>query len=92
MLLLEFFLVFFLNCYLAAPRSTLHFGPLSRGQPHPPDANHCVLHFRPEGRQEPKNSKLITCYNTEVLWARFHLCCLLLLLLTLLNKQTMHGK
>ena len=29
------------------------FGPLSRGQPHSPDVNHCVLHFRPEGHREP---------------------------------------
>ena len=25
------------------------------GQPHPPDVNHCVLHFRPEGHQDPRN-------------------------------------
>ena len=32
-----------------------NFGPLSRGQPHSPDVNHCVLHFRPEGHREPRN-------------------------------------
>ena len=32
-----------------------NFGPLSRGQPHSPDVNHCVLHFRPEGHREPHN-------------------------------------
>ena len=30
-----------------------NFGPLSRGQPHSPDVNYCVLHFQPEGHQEP---------------------------------------
>ena len=25
------------------------------GQPHSPDVNHCVLHFRPEGHWEPRN-------------------------------------
>ena len=38
---------FFFNCYLAAP--------LSRGQPHSPDVNHCILHFQPEGYREPHN-------------------------------------
>ena len=23
----------------------VNFGPFSRGQAHPPDVNHCVLHF-----------------------------------------------
>ena len=32
-----------------------NFGPLSRGQPHSPDVNHCVLHFQPEGHREPCN-------------------------------------
>ena len=30
-----------------------NFGPLSRGQPHSPDFNHCILHIRPEGHWEP---------------------------------------
>ena len=34
---------------------TANFGPLSRGQPHSPNLNHCVLHSRPEGHQEPRN-------------------------------------
>ena len=24
-------------------------------KPHSPDANHCILHFRPEGHREPRN-------------------------------------
>ena len=32
---------------------TANFGPLPRGQPHSPDLNHCILHFRPEGHREP---------------------------------------
>ena len=32
-----------------------NFGPLSRGQPHSPDVNHCVLHFQPDGHWEPCN-------------------------------------
>ena len=32
-----------------------NFGPLSRGQPHSPDVNHCILHFRPEGHREPRS-------------------------------------
>ena len=32
-----------------------NFGPLSRGQPQPPNVNHCVLHFRLEDHQEPRN-------------------------------------
>ena len=32
-----------------------NFGPLSRGQPHSPDVNHCILHFHPEGHREPHN-------------------------------------
>ena len=31
-----------------------NFKPLSRGQPHSPDVNHCVLHFRPKGHWEPR--------------------------------------
>ena len=32
-----------------------NFGPLSRGQPHSPNVNHCIfLHFRPEGHREPR--------------------------------------
>ena len=31
------------------------FGPLLRGQPHSPDVNRCILHFQPEGHQEPRN-------------------------------------
>ena len=31
-----------------------NFGLLSRVQPHSPDVNHCVLHFRPEGHWEPR--------------------------------------
>ena len=31
------------------------FGLLSRGQPHSPDVNHCVIHFRPEGHGKPRN-------------------------------------
>ena len=34
---------------------TANFRPLSRGQPHSPDVNHCVLHFRPEDHGEPRN-------------------------------------
>ena len=32
---------------------TAIFGPLSRRQPHSPDVNWCVLHFRREGHREP---------------------------------------
>ena len=32
-----------------------NFGLLSKGQPHSPDVNHWVLHFRPEGHREPHN-------------------------------------
>ena len=32
-----------------------HLWAIIEGQPHPPNVNHCVLHFRPEGRQEPRN-------------------------------------
>ena len=32
-----------------------NFGPLSRGEPHSPAANHCVLHLRPKGHREPRN-------------------------------------
>ena len=39
---------------MAAPWPTLgHYR--ARGQPHSPDVNHCVLHFRPEGHREPRN-------------------------------------
>ena len=34
---------------------TANFGPLSRGQPHSPNVNHCLLHFRPKGHWEPRN-------------------------------------
>ena len=34
---------------------TANFGSLLRGQPHLPDVNHCVLHFRPEGYRESCN-------------------------------------
>ena len=34
---------FFFNCYLAAPQPT--FGPLSRGQPHSPNFNHCIFYI-----------------------------------------------
>ena len=34
---------------------TAKFGPLSRGEPHSPDVNHCILHFRPKGYREPRN-------------------------------------
>ena len=32
-----------------------NFGPLSRGQPHSPGINRCVLHFWPKGHQKPCN-------------------------------------
>ena len=32
-----------------------NFEPLSRGQPHSPDVNHCVLHLGPKGHREPRN-------------------------------------
>ena len=32
-----------------------NFGQLLRGQPHSPDVNHCVIHFRLEGHREPCN-------------------------------------
>ena len=44
------FFFFFFNCYLAALWPTL--GPLSRRQPHSPDVNYCVLHFR---HRKPRN-------------------------------------
>ena len=34
---------------------TANFGPLLRGQPHPPDVNHCIYQFRPEGHRELGN-------------------------------------
>ena len=34
---------------------TANSGPLLRGQSHSPDVNHCVLDFRLEGHQEPRN-------------------------------------
>ena len=43
-----------------------NFGPLSRGQPHSPDVNHCVLHFRPEGHREPRCEVVKRyCYNNR---------------------------
>ena len=47
------FKVFFFKLLLGCP--TANFGPLSRGQPHSSDVNHCVFHFRPEGHQEPRS-------------------------------------
>ena len=32
-----------------------NFGLLSRWQPHSPDVNHYVLHFRPEGHRRPRS-------------------------------------
>ena len=32
-----------------------NFGPLSRGQPHPPIVNHSVLHIRLEGHWESRS-------------------------------------
>ena len=43
---------FFFKLLFGCP--TANFGPLSRGQPHSPDVNHCVLHIRPEGHREPR--------------------------------------
>ena len=34
---------------------TANFGILSRGQPHSPDVNHCILHIQPEGHREPRS-------------------------------------
>ena len=45
--------LFFFKLLLGCP--TANFGPLSRGQPHSPDVNHCVFHFRSEGHQEPRS-------------------------------------
>ena len=33
----------------------VNLGPLPSRQPHSHDVNHCVIHFRPEGRQDPRN-------------------------------------
>ena len=33
---------------------TANSGQLLRGQPHSPDVNHCILHFRLEGHREPR--------------------------------------
>ena len=41
----------FLQLLFGCP--TANFGPLSRGQTHSPDVNHCVLRLRPEGHREP---------------------------------------
>ena len=41
---------FFFKLLFGCP--TANFGPLSRGQPHSPDVNHCVL---PEGHRKPRN-------------------------------------
>ena len=35
--------------------ATTNFGTLSRGQPHSPHVNHCVIQFQPEGHREPCN-------------------------------------
>ena len=51
--LFMFLFIFFFYLLFGCP--TANFGPLSRGQPHSPDVNHCVLHFRPEGHREPRN-------------------------------------
>ena len=50
---LNFNFFFFFQLLFGCP--TANFGPLSRGQPHSPDVNHCVLHFRPEGHWEPRS-------------------------------------
>ena len=47
------------NNFTSSPKGTIwlptaNFGPLSRGQPHSPDVNHCVLHIQPEGHREPR--------------------------------------
>ena len=34
---------------------TANFGPLSSGQPHWLNVNHCILHFWPEGHWEPRS-------------------------------------
>ena len=51
----NYFVNFFFFFKLLFGCPTANFGPLSRGQPHSPDVNHCVLHFRPEGHREPRN-------------------------------------
>ena len=45
----EPFFLLLIGCPMA------NFGPFTKGQPHSPDVNHCVLHFWPEGHQEPCN-------------------------------------
>ena len=46
-------IMIFLKLLFGCP--TANFGPLSRGQPHPPNVNLNVLHNQPEGHQEPCN-------------------------------------
>ena len=41
--------------YLLFGFPTANFGPLSRGQPHSSNVNHCSLHFQPQGHREPRN-------------------------------------
>ena len=41
--------------YLLFGCPTANFGPLSRGQPHSPNVNHCSIHFQPQGHREPRN-------------------------------------
>ena len=45
--------VYFLKLLFGCP--TDNFGSLLRGQPHSPNVNHCLLHFRPEGLRESRN-------------------------------------
>ena len=47
---------FFFKLLFGCPKAK--FGLLLRGQPHSPDVNHCVLHFRPEDHWEPRNEAL----------------------------------
>ena len=50
--------IFFLTA-IWLPHPMANFGPLSRGKPHSPDVNRCVLHFRPEGHQEPRSEVIV---------------------------------
>ena len=43
----------FFNLLFGCPMA--NFGPLSRGQPHAPDVNHCITQFQLEDHQEPCN-------------------------------------
>ena len=47
---------------------TANFGPLSTGQPHSPDANHCVLHIRPEGHREPRSEARSDLQSKSIDW------------------------